>query len=156
GERISLGPPDEWRTVVGIVGDTREGLDAESDPAVYLPQRQRFVHLGTGYERAMTVVIRGSGDVASAARAVRGAIGAIDPEVVPGAVRMMTQLTDGSVAGRRLTFVLVASFAGVAVLLTGAGLYGVVAYAVAERRREIGVRIALGATRAHVFAMVFR
>ena len=65
-------PTDDWREIVGVVGDTRhEGLDADADPAAYLPQHQRFESLGTGFERAVTLVIRTSGDAASVAPLIR-------------------------------------------------------------------------------------
>ena len=74
GQRISIGATDEWREIVGIVGDTRhEGLDADAEPAAYLPQHQRFESLGTGFERAMTLVIRTSGDAASVTPLIRTA-----------------------------------------------------------------------------------
>ena len=63
GQRISLGADRRWREIVGVVGDTRqEGLDADAEPAAFLPQHQRFFSLGTGFERTMTLVVRASGD----------------------------------------------------------------------------------------------
>jgi putative ABC transport system permease protein len=157
GRRISLGADDDWRQIVGVVGDTHhEALDADVEPATYLPQHQVFSNLGSSFERTVTLVLRSSNDVAANASAVRSAVSSIDPQLAIGTVRTMQGVIDDSVAPRRLNFVLVSAFALVALALTCAGLYGVMSYTVAQRTKEIGVRMALGASGRQVLAMIFR
>jgi len=134
--------------IVGIVDDVRQfGLDRPSAPEMYLPYDQTPVG-------PMTVVARTTASADVVFAAARAAVRELDPGLPLFELSTLQQRFDRSAARPRLYMTLLATFAGVAVLLAAIGLYGVVSYSVRQQTREIGIRLALGATRSNVAGTV--
>ena len=155
GQRISLNfDQPQWLEIVGIVGDVKwRSLDRDAEPEAYLSYLQPAV---TGSTRAMSVVVRSTLPLAGAAALLRTAVAELDRQLPVGGIRPMDDLVADSVAPARLNLWLLAAFAIVAVILTAEGLYGVMGYLVTQRAHEIGIRMALGASRQAVLGMMLR
>ncbi len=148
GRRISADSGKTWVTVVGVVGDVRHyGLDRQPTDELYMPFAQVPIREGS-------LLVRTTGEPHAAASIVQEEIKAIDPDQPIANVESLEELRGESLASPRLTASLLVMFALLALLITGAGLAGVVAFSVSQRTQEIGVRMALGAERSQVLSMV--
>jgi putative ABC transport system permease protein len=145
---INTGQCGEMQTIVGVVGDIHHaGLDADPPDLAYLPAEQASYG-------GQDLLIRTSGEPLAIAERVKGLIHAAEPATPVSDVRTLVEIRDDSLAQRRLSAVLVLLFSALALVVTLAGVIGVVAYSVSERRREISIRMALGAERRTVLSMV--
>jgi len=166
GLHIKVGPdfdsPMPAMTVVGVVGDVKQGArDEATVPQMYEPLAQAAADLGRygamiGVVGGMDLVIRTTGDPTAIVNAVNSAVHQLDPMLPLTNVNTMDEIVAATESSRRFNTVVLTSFAGIALLLSLLGIYGVMAYSVSERTSEIAIRMALGATRKSVLLKTLR
>jgi len=155
GQHIQLGsmpdPSVPWMQIVGVVADVKQSLASESAAEIYVPYRQADSLLPV---YALSLVVRTAGEPLAQANSIRALVHGIDANQPITGIQTMEGNVSQSIAEPRFRTVLLTIFAGIALALAAVGIFGVMSYSVAQRTRELGLRIALGSTRSRVLQLV--
>jgi len=155
GKRFRLEGRDWWANVIGVVADVRQfGLERSAIPEVYFSYLPEEHNTSLAFTRVRYVVVRAAGETAPLVEAVRQAVLEVDADQPIGTVRTMADIYDGELGARRLNTMLLGAFAGSGIALVAAGIFGLMAFFVQRKQREIGIRMALGARRTEVLGLV--